>query len=176
MEGDDPPGRDDQADAALVAAVANAVREWRATTGSTRGDLKLLREAVWFYWERPRLPRPLVRGKYPTTVLWSVDARAAYHADTKRSPGLVIEHTHPMTLLLEELLATPGLDADAARELLSRRVDFVVITADENRRLEAAGVSRQLVKGTSDQLARYRKACLDTAGFKPLSDELATQP
>lgn len=167
------PVRDYRADAALVAGVANAVRDWRAATGRDSSDLKLLREAVWFYWELPRLPRPLVRQKYPTTVPWSPDARAAYHSNPRRRGGLVIEHSEPMTLVLRRLLDA-RLDAERALAILDRPRAYAVITTEESRQLEAAGVGRALPAGEAagDALARYRAAGWDLTGFRPLADEL----
>jgi hypothetical protein len=177
-----PPGKvaqpevDDRVDAALIAGVANAVRQWRATTGSARGDLKLLREAVWFYWEWPRLPRPLVRRKYPTAVPWSKGAREAYHADPRRCPGLVIEHSEPVTVLLARLLTTSALDGESALAILSeQRRAFAVITKDEDKLLAKAGVGRTATRPEGpilDPLARYKLARLDTAHFLPLAEEL----
>lgn len=137
------PRPNDLADAALVAAVANGLREWRALTGTTKGSLKPLREAVWFYWQHPRLPRPLVRSKYPTTVPWSSAARSAFRADPQRTGGLVIEHSYPIALLLDELLTAPELDAEVALRLLRRCRDFVVITVEENRSGAGEGPSRR---------------------------------
>src|SRR5215213_3246803 len=56
--------RDDEADARLILAVARALRDWRRSTGA-QPPTKRLREAVWFFWQQPRLERPLVRRKYP---------------------------------------------------------------------------------------------------------------
>jgi hypothetical protein len=160
----------DQADAALVAAVANAVAAWRATTQRRRSDLKLLREAVWYYWERPRLPRPLVAGKYPRSVPWSAAAREAYAMNPKRPGGLVIEHSRPTTVTLNELLDAAPLDATGALSILGVAGHFVVITREENAALERAGVGR----GGWDQrdpLGRYRTAGLDVGRFEPLPAE-----
>ncbi len=62
----------------------------------------VLREAKWFLWERPRLPKPLVRSKYPTTHPWS-PAAAARHQEGLRD-GLVFEHLEARVLLLADML------------------------------------------------------------------------
>jgi hypothetical protein len=54
----------DRADAQLVAEVAAALRGWQQRGGGAAAT-KVLRETGWFYWQNPRLPRPLVAGKYP---------------------------------------------------------------------------------------------------------------
>jgi hypothetical protein len=166
-------GVDDAADAALVAGFANAVRQWRAATGRTSSDLKTLREAVWSYWELPRLPKPLIRGKYPTSVPWSRAARERYRSGARG--GLVIEHGIPMTLLLQRLLALPQLNADAARQLLAQARPHAVITEEENRALAAAGVATGEPAGGSesgDLFARYRHAGLEVDGFRSLAAEV----
>lgn len=162
-----PEAQDDLADAALIAAVANAVAEWRAARQRDRSDLKLLREAVWYYWERPRLPRPLIAGKYPRSVLWSAAARAAHDENPKRPGGLVIEHSRPTTLILNELLMSAPLDASRALAILVSAGNFVVISREENSALERAGVGRS-GWNEDDPLARYRVAGLDVTGFQRL--------
>ena len=49
---------DDDVDAELLAAVFAAARRWEVVTGK-KAPGKVLRETLWFIWQRPRLPRPL---------------------------------------------------------------------------------------------------------------------
>ena len=56
--------RDDHADADLICGVATALRDWGVHTGQPP-PLKILREAVWFYWHhglRARRFHPSTRG------------------------------------------------------------------------------------------------------------------
>lgn len=162
--------RNDQADAALVAATAQAMREWQATTG-LRPSIKPLREMIWFYWQAPRLPKPRVRGKYPKSFPWSAAARAAYRGDP-RCP-LVIEHAQPIALLVQELLDGPPLVVEAVRRLLEARLQCVVLTPEEDDQIDAAGVGQGMPEGwqSGDLWARYRAAGLDLEGFAPLEED-----
>ncbi len=62
--GDD---RRDAVDARLVTDVARALRAWQASTERPAAT-KVLREAVRFFWQNPRLKRPVVSGKYPRSA------------------------------------------------------------------------------------------------------------
>src|SRR4051812_29360366 len=100
---------DDRIDATLIASMLSATAAWEAATGR-RMPRKPLREAVWFVWQQPRLPQPLVRSKYPMTVPWTAAARAAYLDNP--NCDLVIEHVEPIHVLLDRLL-TVANDPDA---------------------------------------------------------------
>jgi hypothetical protein len=54
----------DARDARLVADVAVAVRAWETASGRPAAT-KVLREAVWFFWQNPRLARPRVVDALP---------------------------------------------------------------------------------------------------------------
>jgi hypothetical protein len=155
------------ADAAVIAAVANALRDWSAATGKAP-VMKPLREAVWFYWESPRLPRPLIRSKYPRNVPWSALAREA-HIKDGRGAALEIEHTLPMRMLQQQMLDAPTLDAAAVQEILAAGGQWVVLTQEEARALANAGVASDVASG-DDPWSRYHAAGLDTLGFAPFPD------
>jgi hypothetical protein len=164
-----PPERNTVADAALIADVARALRDWERSTGAA-ATLKPLREAVWFYWERWRLPTPRVRGKYPVSVPWSAAARAAHEADPEHA-ALEIEHSEPMAMMLRRMLDDPDLEGEDARRILSAPDRFAVVTAQESKALAAAGLAQRMPDAwvSADGLdARYQAAGLDTSGFAPL--------
>lgn len=74
----------DAADTALLWEIAQACARWEAATKKTC-SARPLREAIWFQWHDPRLPRPRVRSKYPHALPWTEAARAAYAANPKCS-------------------------------------------------------------------------------------------
>lgn len=155
----------DLRDARLVGHVAEALRDWEENAGR-RGPTKPLREAIWFYWQSPRLPRPRIRGKYPVAFPWTAAARDSYHRDPV-DVKLVIEHTEPMTLVMDDVLREPRTDRQVA-SLLTDRLACVVVTRDEDRRITAAGYGLAGPDGDQDPLARYRAAGIDVDRIAPL--------
>lgn len=151
----------DHHDAALLAAVVRGFQEWQAATGRTPAT-KVLREALWFFWQKPRLG-PRVRGKYPTAAPWTAAARAAYAADPRCA--LVIEHVRPVNLLVRELLTGAGTTATVLATLRAEE-QFCVVTPEEDDALEAAGVGDRF-DGT-DPWSRYVAAGIDLTGLAPL--------
>ncbi|MDQ3678207.1 MAG: hypothetical protein M3401_15660 [Actinomycetota bacterium] len=136
------------------------------------GPVRLVREAMWFFWERPRLPRPLVASKYPKTYPWSPGAQAWYETHGGRRPqggwGLVIEHLYPRELVVNDLLTGEQRDPDAVVALLSTRVMAAIVTRQDDRLLPARGKS----PGTwssyeADPWVRYRSK-LQLDGFAAL--------
>ena len=157
----------DTADLRLVLDVVEALRAWeRATAAKAR--LKPLREAVWFYWQQPRLEKGSVRGKYPRSVPWSPTARQAH---ARGEGGLVIEHTEPMKVLLRELIDNPVADLPALADRLDLGLSCVVITHEESIELARSGVASSVVDDDDDPYARYRVAGLDPGTFAPIADE-----
>ena len=157
----------DSADLELVLAVAAALCKWEKSTGQ-RARGKPLREAVWFYWQQPRLPKDSVRGKYPRSVPWSPAAREAHHAG---EAGLVIEHTRPMNVLVRSLLDDPPSDLTTLRKRLEDGLSCVVVTEQESTALARAGVASSVVDDDDDPFARYRLVGLEPESFKPLDDD-----
>jgi len=134
-----------------------------------------VREALWFLWELPRLPRPLVQSKYPKPYPWSPEARRRFEHSTKRPQGgwgFVIEHLYPRELLAWELLDHANeLSRDRVVGLLAERVTAAVVTRDEDRVLPTAGESRKPWEDyEADPWRRYRDR-LDVAAFAPLPAE-----
>ncbi|TQO24271.1 hypothetical protein FB385_3151 [Paramicrobacterium agarici] len=145
---------------------------------SVRDDLlpsvlsRCLKEALWFSWEQPRLPRPLVDGKYPRSYPWSSEARESLARNPKRQdrPGqLIIEHIIPkrelLTVLLEE---AESLVPERTFALLSDANRAVVISKAEDRLITEAGFGHSS-PDQADPWARYRAAGIDVEGFAALS-------
>jgi len=96
---------DDLAEVTLITQMLAGTARWEAATGR-RMLQKPLREAIWFVWQHPRLPRPLMRGNYPMSVRWTAAARAAHAEDPARP--LVIEHVEPIRDLIRWLMPLAG--------------------------------------------------------------------
>jgi hypothetical protein len=158
----------DAADAGVVWAVANGIGEWRAATGSAASNLKPLREVIWFYWHNPRLPRPRVAGKYPHASLWTPAAVAV----AGQSAALRIEHVEPLNIVMGLLIAERTAGPDRTRELLQDGLECIVISADEDQRIDAAGLRDRMPMGWrsgDDRWARYRAAGIDPDTFAPFA-------
>jgi hypothetical protein len=155
----------DDIDASFVGRVFAAAREWEQITGRP-APRKPLRELVWFVWQQPRLPRPLVRGKYPKAVPWTSAARDAYSLDKRCR--LVIEHVEPINVLLERLLSL-SLDSKTVASELQNAMQMCVMTPEEDKRLSAAGLA-YAAHLSDEPWARYRAAGIDVEGLRPLGD------
>lgn len=168
-----PPTDREDADALLT--VANGCRKTLRPDRPRSGPARVLREALWFIWEGPRLPQPLVASKYPESYPWSPGARAVYEKHFGKRPtggwGLVIEHLYPRELLVAELLdgtevAEPGL----AVGLLRERLMAAVVTREEDRQLPTRAQSTLPWREyASDPWRRYRSAGLPLEQFAPLA-------
>jgi len=163
IEDDRPePGRPISKGAAQDAADADAVRGVRDATRARPGAVRIVREAIWFSWEQPRLPRPLVASKYPLSYPWSVAALERYELTKGKRPaggwGLVIEHLYPRELLVADLFEIDDLTARAVVVLLSTRLISVIITKDEERQLPARGPAESRWNDfAADPWLRYRE-------------------
>lgn len=158
----------DAADLRCLTVLLDAHRQWEAAT-QTRANMKALREWLWFYWQAPRRPRPLIRSKYPTRFPWSEAARREIADDP--ACRLVIEHSEPINLVIRDLLDHPPADVDHLREVLDTRLACCVITKAEDEAINAAGFGTRLVSGAEhDPWARYKAIGLDPYTFAPLLD------
>ena len=170
------PMQADLRDATVVKQAVDALRGYRSAGGQVK-SLKPLRELVGFYWEHPRLTQPRVRSKYPTSSLWSADARASYRADPKKC-RLVMEHSQPVGLVLRNLVEGTTTTANEIAEILRSSLGvFVVVSRAEDQSINAAGFRQRMPQGWKpgdDPMARYRAAGLDVAGFRPLESQHAT--
>ena len=169
-------GRDrDIADAAAILRIMRVLHDRRRAGASVH---KIARESVWFLWEQPRLPRPLVRSKYPESYPWSVGARRALRSvldegqAAGRVTGLIIEHLIPMKLLLDAALADgPHLSDEAMLGLLHEHGAAAVMSTAEDRQITKAGYARRMPPGWvvgDDPWARVRGAGLDPLTFRPV--------
>jgi len=111
------------------------------------------------YWFTPRRP-----GEYrPSNVLWSEPARALPNV---AGAPLISEHVYPLNLLSRDLAAAePTIEAFG--RIVADRLVLSVITAEEDVRLGAAGLSRSMPAtwDGGDPFDRYRAAGLDVDAF-----------
>jgi hypothetical protein len=113
------------------------------------------------YWFTPRRP-----GEWrPSNVLWSEPARALPNV---AGAPLRSEHVYPLNLLSRDLLAVEPT-VEAFGRIVADRLVLAVITAEEDARLAAAGLSRSMPAGWdgSDPFDRYRAAGLNVDAFAP---------
>lgn len=170
------PGRplslpSDVDDAAALLQIVLAVSTAGEHIGQT-ARMKVIRESIWYLWERPRLPRPRIGGKYPIVYPWSAAARDVALSSRRRPEGgwgLVIEHVHPIRNLVVDLLgAAPALTVNGLQELLRGGLASAVITKAEDTQLTRARVAT-LAVSKGDPWHRYRFAGLDVDAFGPVS-------
>lgn len=154
--------RQDDADAQLVVDVAASLRRWRDLTGK-QPPTKVLREAVWFFWQQPRLNRPLVASKYPRAAMWSAEAARLALSGHSSKNQLVIEHLEPMNRALRWLI-DEAPTVQAVIDSLPRRLACAVVTREQSLALPDVG--------SPDE--RYAAAGLDLTTFQPLDDWLET--
>ena len=168
------PGRparllSDEADVTHLLAVLQAVAAFEVAPAARA---RVVREALWFLWELPRLPQPLVASKYPRAYPWSAPARASVEEGSSWRPGglsLVFEHLEPRRILEQELAARAATLAPEELEgLLHRGLAAAVVTRGEDALLTKAGLSHRMPAGACGPWARYVAAGLDVAGFAPL--------
>jgi hypothetical protein len=184
---DDPsPGRPltlgvdaDLVDAGALFAIIEAGRALIGHGRARSGAGRVLREAIWFLWEQPRLPGPLVASKYPPSYPWSPEARRAYSANHGRRPpggwSLVIEHMYPRELLVAELLDDAAIaTATDVVEVLSARLIAAVVTTNEDRILPPRSrVLRDWSAYAADPWVRYRMSGLPVDQFRALPEVAA---
>ena len=154
--------RGDAAELQLLLDVLRAFRRYADARGS-QPAVKVIREAMFFHWEGPRLPPG---GKYSPFLPHTPAARARKQAGHR--DGFVLEHVLPVNVLIRELLADVPDDVDALRTRLETAADRVVITKEENAALVAAGVGSS-VPTPGDPWSRYSTAGMDPRQFVPLA-------
>ncbi|MGV0719042.1 hypothetical protein ABQE93_26945 [Mycolicibacterium sp. XJ662] len=162
------PGEDDN-DAEGLLAILRGCRTIRDRRYA--GTTHVARQALWSFWELPRLPKPTKAGKYPLGYPWSPDARAALEANPKTLKGglgLVLEHVQPRNILIQNLIQrSEELDAGELIRYLDCNLAAAVITKAEDDRLTSAGVGKgPLDENDPDPWARYRTAGLNPETFK----------
>ncbi|MBC7595995.1 MAG: hypothetical protein H7288_19030 [Kineosporiaceae bacterium] len=174
MTGLPRPGRllklsTDEVDAERFLAILRAVALF---PHQRSGQSRVAREALWFFWTAPRLPRPRILGKYPVAFPWSALAREQVRESRIRRPGgmgLVMEHLEPQTLLVTDLLSRlPGLDAVDLTEELHDRLTFAVISRADDTRLRDAGFNSRMPGTSAGPWARYLASGIDLGDFRPI--------
>jgi hypothetical protein len=137
-----------------------AFEHYQTVTGDRPGT-KTLREAIFFHWEGPRLPPG---RKYSVTIPHS---RAAHERRaTAGVVGLIYEHVVPVNVVIRRLLDVVPRDEAELERVLRCHADRVIITAEEDRALAAAGVGSVTADGP-DIWSRYRAAGIDPTELKP---------
>lgn len=152
--------RDDEADLQLLLDLLRSYHDHERRTGITSAT-RVLREALYFVWEGPRLPNGL---KYAPALPHSPAARA--QRDAGNHAGLVYEHAVPVTLVIRRLLAALPSTTENLRAQLEAHAQRVVITKEEDRLLTAAGL-RARMPDPDDVWSRYRAVGLDPESFVP---------
>ncbi|MBX3095071.1 MAG: hypothetical protein KF680_11125 [Cryobacterium sp.] len=164
----------DEQDATSILRVVHSLGEVGDVLGRALHN-RVLKEVLWFRWEQPRLPRPLVDGKYPHAYPWSAEARRVWQESPRREGrrgALVIEHTEPKRELLARIIrAGDAIDVAELLSLLRDAHSAVVITKREDDLVTRAGFSHRS-PDPSDVWARYRAAGLEVEGFAPLNKAL----
>jgi hypothetical protein len=109
---------------------------------------KALREPVYFLWERRAATR-LRAAKFCS--------KAAVGLRFGRGE-LVYDHAVPFNYLQKELLSLTDITPESVRDALERFTLCVLITKDENARLNAGGYGRSMPADwdRADVLARYK--------------------
>lgn len=163
---------DDSQRCAIAAYIATVARTFRELD-SAKADLyeilgqsqtpkvnrKSLREECWFVWHSFTRTG---KGKYSPTLPWSPRAIEARRVDPKAP--LVIEHVEPFALFCERLEALADGPVEDVERLLSD-IQLVVITADEDAKVSAAGYRHRL-PSSNNPWDRYQPAGLTRDMFR----------
>ena len=172
-----PDGREgapgDSSRRLIAAYIADIARRFEAMDGekaelyrrlgitkAAKVNRKTLREEVWYVWHSHTRP---AGGKYSRLLRWSPAAIAARHADPKAP--LVIDHVLPFARFAERLEPAAVVGADAVEALLNE-IEFVIITAEEDRAVSAAGYRDKLPDDSEDPFTRYRPLGLTRSDFR----------
>jgi hypothetical protein len=159
----------DEEDARHLLAVVQGLAAFPAEAA---GRDRVLREALWFLWEKPRLPLPLVVSKYPALYPWSAAARASVASGQgwrAGGMGLIFEHLVPRQFLRQKIFQSAAeLTPGSLVELLSTSITAAIITKDEDAALARTGLSHRQPGAYAGPWSRYLAAGLDLSGFAPL--------
>ena len=162
----------DRVDASALLDIATACRTATGDDRSTAGRIRVVREALWFLWEKPRLPGPLVASKYPKAYPWSPRARASFEQARGRRPaggwGLVLEHLYPREFLVGYLLRETRDVTDVLGVLNARLLAAVVTRADDRLLPTRKRSSGSWPDYATDPWTRYWDTELSVGTFRPL--------
>lgn len=80
-----------------------------------------------------------------------------------RRDGLVYDHAIPFRYMLEEMLALAEVTPNSVRAVLEKFDVMVLITKEENARLNASGLKQEMPAkwDGADSLARYKAVCIE---------------
>lgn len=129
---------------------------------------KTVREAVFFMYEAHN------GSKHSAERPHSAAARAFSHSGTNKfKRSVTCDHAIPYTVLRESLRVSVA-DPEEFAAVLYRYVQYVIITNEENKKLERAGLRHRMPGGAKqdDMLARYQAVGI---GFEP-EDEGKLRP
>lgn len=121
----------------------------------------MLREHIQKIWQEPRMPRLLHSHNKPLEYPWSPEARNLFFGD-KKTGELFLEHTTPISLLVEEVLAEvrkPDCTPEKIYDFLIKKhepLSFTVITRAENKILDGKGL-RSSMGTIADPFGRYEE-------------------
>jgi hypothetical protein len=139
---------------ALIVEAVRYCQRVRAMGMPASSYTKALREPVHFLWER-RGGRSKERcARFRSKA--SVGVRFG-------SGGLIYDHAVPFSYLQKELLDLPEVTRDSVRDVLEKHCVVVLVTKQENDRLNEAGLGRKMPEGSdgTDTLARYVAVGID---------------
>lgn len=159
----EPTSMRDQMDLTLLLNVLRAFKRHELARGEP-ASVKILREAIYFHWEGPRLPR----GRKRSPQLKHSPAAREQRRQGDLS-GLVYEHVLPISHVIRGLLADVPEDEQALQRALKAAPEAVIITKAEDAAIDAAGMS-DVVPSDGDPWSRYRAANLDPETFAPFAD------
>ncbi len=133
---------------------------------------RVLREVIYFTWEHPRLPHPLVQSKYPQQFPWSPGARRLLESAPVRPQGgygLVFEHVIPKQILYSTLLNNAGgLNREELMVMLRQGIAIAIVTKAEDQQLQR-GLNHSWDEYVDDPWLRYRNAGFKLTQYRPLA-------
>lgn len=163
-EESDPAKARDRNDLALILDVIRAFKRHEQARGQA-ASVKILREAIYFHWEGPRLPPG--RKRSPHLAHSPAASEQRRRGDLT---GLIYEHVLPISHVIRGLLADVPADEGALQRVLEAAPRAVIITKAEDSAIDAAGM-RDAVPADGDPWSRYRAAHLDPDTFRPFVDD-----
>jgi hypothetical protein len=110
---------------------------------------KALREPIFFLWEVRVAKNKFQAAKYLSKAAVGLKAGGG---------ELIYDHSVPFSYLQKQLMELDSVTIDSVREILLRNCTACLITSDEDKKLNKAGLRRRMPKDWDgiDVLARYR--------------------